>query len=550
MVEFGRTESVAPTAESPNATDSASVDRRRFLAGLALAGVVAGCARTDEGDPAGETSGRAVPAEPAPADLPDGVFALGVASGDPLADRVMLWTRLASDPLAADGGAPAGEVEVGWDVARDDAFADLVASGVAVAQPALGHSLHVDVAGLEPDTWYHYRFRAGDQVSPVGRTRTFPSAGAAADRFRFVFASCQDYQWGRYGAWRRAAEQPDVDAVVFLGDYVYELNLGDLSPDRSGERVWAGPEPFTVAEYRRRYAETKADPHLAAAHAMAPWLITFDDHEVSNNYAGDVAQEDIDQPNSRDRRLAGYQAWWEHTPIRITPSPTDFDELEVHRGFRFGDLAAMFVIETRQHADPPPCRTDGGLFSDDGPLCDEAFDEERTILGAEQEAWLLDGLAGSDASWNIIANPVMLATLDTGTPEEPSTTRDMWDGYPAARSRLVDHIVDSGVSNPVVVTGDWHASFVLEVEASPGEGVVLPEFLVSAISSIVFGTDYTAGNPHVRYFRPDNGFAVVTITTDRLECEFHHIDDVWSEDPEVVVDTWAVESGDPRPIQV
>ncbi len=523
------------------------MDRRQFLGGLALAGVTAACAGGDDrGD--GSTTTSAAPVDPAvaaDATLPAEVFGLGVASGDPLADSVMLWTRLSSDPLAADGGAPSGDVEVAFDVALDDAFEQLVVSDVAVATAALGHSVHVDVSGLTPDTWYHYRFRAGDQTSPTGRTRTFPAADASPERFTFVFASCQDLQWGEYGAWGRAAEVPDVDAVVFLGDYVYELNLGDMSPDGSGARVWAGPPPETVEDYRRRYAQTKADLQLQAAHAMAPWIVTFDDHEVSNNYAGDVAQADIDQPASQDRRLAAYQAWYEHTPIRLDPVPSEFAELDVHRSFDFGDLARVYAIETRQHADVPACRTDGSLVSDEGPLCDDAEDEARTNLGAEQEQWLADSFASSTARWNVLANPIMLAGLNLGTAAEPSFTRDAWDGYPAARRRLLAAIEESGVTNPVTVTGDWHASFVLDVAATPGGPPVMPEFLASSISTVLFSTDYRAENPHVRYFVAEHGYGVVSITPPELRCEFQYIDDVW--DPDAPVsrrDAWVVADGE------
>jgi alkaline phosphatase D len=482
--------------------------------------------------------------------LPAGVFALGVASGDPLADRIMLWTRLASAPTAVDGGAPDGDVEVAFDVATDDAFEDLVASGIAIASPALGHSIHVDVTGLAPDTWFHYRFRASGQTSETGRTRTFPAADATPDRFRFVFASCQDLQWGRYPAWGRASEQPDLDAVVFLGDYIYEINLGDLSPTGDGSRVWAGPVPMTLADYRMRYAQTKADPQLQAAHLMAPWIVTFDDHEVSNNYAGDVGQADIDQPNSRDRRLAAYQAWYEHTPIRIDevpdePGPADFADLRVHRDFSFGSLARLFAIETRQHADPPACREGGDLLSDEGPLCPEAEDPARTNLGDEQESWLFDGLGATDAAWNVIANPLMLAELNVGTAEEPAFTRDAWSGYPAARQRLLGAIVDAKVPNPVVVTGDWHASFVLDVKAEADGPTVMPEFLASSISTIAFENDYRALNPQVRYFAVEHGYGLVTVTPEQLECEFHYVDDVWDADAPISrIDRWVVRDGE------
>lgn len=527
-------------------SNGSGVDRRSFLAGLAVAGVTVGCAGGSDEGGSGGTGAPLELAQPAPSDLATDSFSLGVASGDPMSDRVILWTRLASDPLAVDGAPPPGEVEVAWDVATDADFEDLVGTGIAVASPELGHAIHVDVSGLEPDTWYHYRFRAGDQTSPVGRTRTFPTEGADAERFRFVFASCQDFQWGRYGAWGRASEQPDVDAVVFLGDYIYELNLGDVSPDQSGERVWAGPEPYTVEDYRRRYAQTKADPQLRAAHAMAPWIITWDDHEVSNNYAGDVGQADVDQPASADRRRAAYQAWYEHTPIRITPEPEDFEVLDIHRSFAFGNLASLFSIETRQHADAPACRDPEtpDLLSDEGPLCEAALDESRTNLGEAQERWLVDAIGDSEATWNLLANPIMFASIDIGSEGEPAFSRDAWVGYPGSQKRVIDAIVESEVANPVVVTGDWHASFVLDVEREPGGEPVMPEFVISSISTVLFSDDYRDRNPNIRWFAAEHGFALVTVTPEELLCEFHHIEDVWDADTPVgSVDRWRVASG-------
>lgn len=529
------------------------MDRRTFLSSLAAATVVVACTSDDDSpeDSASTTGARAVEAAtPRPADLPAGVFALGVASGDPLPDAVILWTRLASDPLAPDGGAPDGDVEVAYDVATDPAFDDLVASGTATATAARAHSVHVDVTNLRPATTYHYRFRAGDQTSAAGTTRTAPAAGADVERFRFVFASCQDLQWGHYAAWRNAADEPDLDLVVFLGDYIYETNFGDLSPDRTGERVWANPEALTLEDYRQRYAQTRSDPSLQAAHAAVPWLVTFDDHEVSNNYAGDVGQPDGQQPRSRDRRLAAHQAWYEHMPIRIAPAPEEFDDVTVHRSLTFGSLASVFAVETRQHADPPPCRaepdpsTPSIAFSDTGSGCDQREDDRRTNLGEQQERWLQEGLAGSDATWNIIANPVMMAGLNVGTVEAPAYELDMWDGYPAVRRRLLSHIVESDVSNPVVVTGDWHASFVLDVKSEPAGPTVMPELLVTSISSVNFATDHSAANPHVRYFEVGYGYGLVTVTPDELRCDFKYVADQWDPaSPIEKVDSWRVAAG-------
>ncbi len=526
------------------------MDRRRFLGGLALAGVTAACAKDEASTPgsAGSASTAVVAAEPSGGELAESIFSLGVASGDPLADRVMLWTRLAADPLAPGGASPLGDVEVAFDVATDDSFDDLVASGVAVATPALGHSVHVDVSGLRPDSWYFYRFRAGGRTSAVGRTRTFPASDASPRSLRFVFASCQDYQWGHYGAWAHVAREPDLDAVVFLGDYIYELSLGDLSPAKTGARVWAGPPPENLEDYRRRYAQTKSDRQLQAAHEAAPWIVTWDDHEVSNNYAGDVGQDDIDVPASRDRRLAAYQAWYEHTPVRIDPEPVDFEQLDIHREFTFGDLATFWVIETRQHADPPACRSDGSLVSDEGPACDALADPARSNLGEDQERWLVEGLSDSTTTWNLLANPIMLAGLNLGTPEEPKITRDAWVGYPETRRRVLAAVRESEVSNPVVVTGDWHASFVLDVADEPGGPTVMPEFLISSISTVLFPTDYREHNSNVRYFVAEHGYAVVSVTPDDLRCDFRYVADVWDPDTEIArTDSWTLAAGSREP---
>ena len=524
------------------------MDRRQFLSGLAVAGLTTACATSSKKSSKGAPSTAAQPVETAvpttpSTPLPDGIFSLGVASGDPTDSAVVLWTRLASAATSPDGGPPTGDVQVAFDVARDEAFKDLVASDIAVARPDLGHSIHVDVTNLDPDSWYYYRFRVDGQTSPVGRTRTFPAPTAKADHFRFIFASCQDYQWGTYVLWKHAAaEKPD--AVVFLGDYIYELSLGDLSPAQDGSRVWASPPPTDLATYRARYAQTKSDPHLQAAHATAPWIITFDDHEVANNYAGDVGQGDVDQPRSRDRRLAAYQAFYEHQPIRVTPEPDSFDSLELQRSLRFGTLADLAVIETRQYADAPACRTDASLISDEGPSCAALEDPKRTNLGAAQESWLADTIAASKGTWFVLCNPVMFASINTGTAEAPTYTRDVWDGYPAARQRVIDAITTAKVPNPVVVTGDWHASFVNDVAASAGGATVMPEFVGSSISTVIFGTDYRAANPHIRYFLGEHCYASVTVTPESFTCAYVYVENIWDENAPIShTDTWSVTAG-------
>ena len=405
------------------------IDRRSFLVGLAATALAAGCSSSPEEEETGtslEAEGDVPPdtaAElpPVPPDLPEEVFALGVASGDPLPDSVVLWTRIVSDPLADDGGVPAQPLPVGWEVARDRAFDDVVASGDAVAEPALAHSVHVDASGLEPDTWYWYRFTVGDRTSPVGRTRTAPASGAEVERLRFAFASCQDYEAGHYTAHEHLSRE-DVDLVLFLGDYIYEH-----PPGRGGVRRHRSAAPVDLAGYRRRYGEVKADPALQAAHAHAPWLCTWDDHEVEGNYAGGhPGDPDGDEEAFRARREAAYQAWYEHMPVRA--APPDDGGITVHRSLDWGDLARLYLLDGRQHRSDQPCDAPGDV----GPACAERGDPDRTMLGAEQEAWLEDQLAGSRARWNVVGQQTVLTANPLAAPGTPYNL-DQWDGYPAAR---------------------------------------------------------------------------------------------------------------------
>ena len=517
------------------------MDRRRFVAalvaGIGGAGIAAACgtstdtAATPSGTDvtAGGTSSTSalstITAAPPPP-LTGPAFTLGVASGDPLSDRVILWTRLAPEPMSLAGaGMPAVDVEVEWEVARDDSFADIVARGVAVATAALGHSVHVDATGLEPDQWYAYRFRLGDEVSPVGRTRTFPAADSSPERLRLAVANCQDYGSGRYAAYRDLVTH-DLDVVLFLGDYIYETPGLEDPTEAIAARRYAGGFPITVDDYRRRYAQHHLDPELRAAHQALPWIITFDDHEVINNYAGDdgalagVGEEFL------VRRAAAYQAWYENLPLRVDP-PVD-GEIVVHRASSFGDLARLFVIETRQHADPAPCR-DTSSF-DSGVGCEEQQDETRTALGAEQERWLIDGMAENEAFWQLLVNPVLLAGLDISEPDDPPAFYlETWDGYPAERRRIVSAIAERKVRNPVVLTGDYHASFVADVRPDPfdpASPIVAPELLATSISSVVFPTDFTATNPQVQYFEARNGYLTCEVTRDAITADFRYVTDV------------------------
>jgi alkaline phosphatase D len=384
-------------------------------------------------------------------------FTLGVASGDPATDGVVLWTRLAPDPING-GGMGASPVEVAWEVASDPSFASVAAAGTANAEQALAHSVHVVVDGLEPDGTYWYRFSAMGFDSPVGRTRTAPTADCSSSLL-LASASCQRYAEGYYTPYPHlVADEPDL--VTFCGDYIYEG--GDTGPVRSHN----GGEIVTLDDYRNRYGLYKGDADLQAAHAIAPWLVTWDDHEVDNNYnsGGDAA--------FLARRAAAYQAWWEHQPVRLPP-PIGPD-LRMHRIVRWGNLASFFILDTRQYRDPQACG--GGIQNN----CAETQDPTRTILGDAQEAWLLDNLA-TDATWSVLTQQVVMA--DMKVLEIVNT--DQWDGYQPSRQRVIDALAADDVRNPVVLTGDVHFSAAtrLRQEFRRGEPDVAVELVAPGIAS-------------------------------------------------------------------
>lgn len=343
------------------------VRRRRFLIG---AGALTGLAVASQW--------HKVIAQPRFSGYP---FSLGVASGEPFSDSVVLWTRLAPDPLNG-GGMPNHPVPVKWQIAADESMKQIVRSGTEMAVPEFGHSVHAEVSGLRPDHWYWYQFRVGNEVSPVGRTRTAPAMGDRVNRFRFAFASCQNWEQGYYTAYKYMAEE-DLDLVIHLGDYIYEG-----PPRETALRPHSGNgEPYTVEEYRNRHAQYKTDPNLQAAHAAFPWLVTWDDHEVDNNYADEIPQ-DPEQQSREDflaRRAAAYQVYYEHMPLRRFSIPRGPD-MQLYRRLTFGNLAEFNVLDTRQYRTDQPCG-DGTK-----PRCEQVFDPNATLTGAEQERWLFDGL--------------------------------------------------------------------------------------------------------------------------------------------------------------
>ncbi|SOD62076.1 alkaline phosphatase D [Streptomyces zhaozhouensis] len=459
-------------------------------------------------------------------------FAFGVASGDPLPDGVVLWTRLAPDPLALDGrgGMPERTVTVDWEVAEDERFTRGVRRGAEQATPELAHSVHAEVSGLDAGREYFYRFRAGADISPVGRTRTAPDDPA---RLRFAFASCQCWYEGFYTAYRHMAAE-DLDLVLHLGDYLYEYGVGEnggvrgMALDASFQR-----ETLSLVDYRNRHALTRLDTDLQAAHQAFPWVLSWDDHEVENNWAGDFAQLDTDGYPDQDpeawraRKAAAFQAYYEHLPLRLPQRPRGA-EARMYRKLAFGSLLDLHVLDTRSHRDDQVC----GDGTKSG--CDvERSAPGRQMLGDEQERWLLDGAGRSGAVWNVLANQTLIAQVDQNPdPAVHTSGLDMWDGYVDARDRLLRGLRDRNVENPVVVTGDIHRAVVADLTldfADADAPVVATEFAGSSISSGKDGspTDEVGAawmapgvNPHLKWHSSQRGYTVVEADSESMTASY------------------------------
>jgi alkaline phosphatase D len=453
--------------------------------------------------------------------FPSYPFSLGVASGDPRPDGVVLWTRLAPDPLAEDGrgGMPQETVPVQWEVATDQDFRQIVLGRTELATPELAHTVHAEVTGLQPAREYFYRFRAGLEVSPVGRTRTAPAAGASVSRMDFAFVSCQQYEHGYYTAYRRMAELETLDLVVHLGDYIYEYGPNRYVAPGGNVRSHVGVETIDLAGYRRRHAQYKTDPDLRAAHAAFPWVVTWDDHEVDNNYA-DQTPENRTGANATTesflaRRAAAYQAYYEHLPLRRSSVP-DGPDMRLYRRVNYGSLARFNVMDTRQYRSNQAAG-DGR----DAPNPAQQ-DPSRTITGAEQESWLLNGLARSGATWNVLAQQVFFARRDFDTSAGELYSMDAWDGYLGSRNRIMDFIRDRRIRNPVVITGDVHNNWACNLKAdfyNQRSATLGVEFVGTSVTSGGDGADTSlsqqevvAENPHIKFFNGQRGYVRCTLT--------------------------------------
>ena len=493
--------------------------------------------------------------------LPEQPFALGVASGWPTARSLVLWTRLVG---AGGGGFPslpleAGPVTVRWELADDEGFTRIVRSGQAQALPELAHAVHVELDGLAPDRWYHYRFMAGDAVSTTGRARTLPAPGAQPGRLKLAYASCQRWEHGRYAAWRHLAQEGRPDLVLFVGDYIYEYP-GARNAVRSVPGGWV----TDLASYRLRHAVHKSDPALQAAHAACPWLVTWDDHEVQNDYAGlTPGNTGPEVADFAARRAAAYQAYYEHMPLPASVLTRGLGglmagaETRLYASFQYGQLARIALLDGRQYRSPQVCtpegRRGGGLVPVDG--CPALADPARSMFGAGQEAWLDARLAEAGRAgtgWTVLAQDLLFGRRDADAGLGKLVWNDAWDGYAPARRRLTDALQRHRVPNPVILGGDIHENWVGHVKADydrPDSASVGVEFCGTSISSRASsypGFDkLVAENPHFVFADRDRrGYGLVTLTPQRLETELRAVRDVAdAESPVDVLARFGVASG-------
>ncbi|WDV51266.1 alkaline phosphatase D family protein [Streptomyces coeruleorubidus] len=509
-----------PSQHAPELRAAARhIGRRRFLTATGAAAALAFATNLP-------SPGVAAAAELDAARITENPFTLGVASGDPLPGSVILWTRLAPAPFQADSGLPAERVTVHWELAHDERFRRIARRGTATAHPEFHHTVHVEAGHLDAGRVYYYRFRVGRWVSPTGRTRTAPDPGSRVPELTLAAVSCQAYHDGYYTPYAHLAAD-DVDLVLHLGDYLYEYAVNSAGGQRNyTDRTLPGlfnRETLTLEDYRLRYALYKSDPDLVAAHAAHPFVVTWDDHETENNYADDIPENSVPPEEFLLRRASAYRAYWENQPLRQPQRPAGPD-MRLYRRLHWGRLAQFDVLDTRQY------RSDqayGDKAHVPGP---ESDDPARTMTGATQERWLLDGWRSSRALWNVVPQQVLFARrhMDATTPSRVSM--DAWDGYSASRRRVLDGAKAAGVENLMVLSGDVHAAYAFDIKDDfddQSSATLGTEIVATSISSGRDGADkpatwdtYMGANPHLKFFNGRRGYVTVALGQESARADF------------------------------
>jgi alkaline phosphatase D len=449
-------------------------------------------------------------------------FVAGVASGDPGPEGVVLWTKLALDPLG-ETPLPARRIPVVWEVADDEQMRRVRRSGMTLSDPALDHSLHIELDGLRPGREYWYRFYAGGEASAVGRTRTAPAFGRGPQSLRFCFVSCSQFEHGYFTAYRHIVAD-DPAFLVHVGDYIYEYGTDVYTAPGGNVRHHVGAEITTLADYRRRYGQYHTDADLLEARRLIPFITTPDDHEVENNYAGVISEADSEPDQDpaifRTRRTAAYRAYAEWMPMRRAQVRPD-GSLRLFRELPMGDLCDIVVADTRQFRTDQPC---DDMFA---TSCPGMLDPAQTLPGLPQERWLVRRLARSRSRWNVLAQQVQMAQEDFVEGPGEGYNTDSWDGYKASRDRVLAGIRRAQTSNPVILTGDVHQHYAADLKADfadPASPVVASEFVGTSISSGGDGNDNVQAaalreNPWIKYNANRRGYVRIDMDRRRLRAD-------------------------------
>ncbi|WP_327684555.1 alkaline phosphatase D family protein [Streptomyces sp. NBC_00467] len=533
-----------PASHAPELRAAAQhIGRRRFLTVTGAAAALAFAVDLPGTAHAAALDSRKITEDP---------FTLGVASGDPQPGSVLLWTRLAPRPYEPDGGLPRGTFTVRWEIAHDSRFARIARRGSVTAHPEFHHSLHVEADGLDNDRPYYYRFRTGTWISPVGRTRTAPARSARIGELKIAAVSCQAYHDGYFTAYRHLAEE-ELDAVFHLGDYLYEYAVNAVGGARNytDRRLLAhfNRETVTLEDYRMRYGLYKSDPDLMAAHAAHPFVLTWDDHETENNYADETPENDVPPEEFLLRRAAAYRAYWENQPLRRPQQPKGPD-MQLYRRLHFGRLAQFDILDTRQY------RSDqayGDGWKVPGP---ESEDPSRTLTGATQERWLVDGWKRSGSRWNVVPQQVTFAQRRDVPTAAYKLSMDAWDGYPASRQRVLAGAQTAGIENLMVLTGDVHVGYGFDLKkdwADPASRTLGTEIVATSISSGKDGADkpanwdsFTQANPHMKFYNGLRGYVTVTYGERQARADFKTVSAVTTPGaPLTTAASFVTESGNP-----